>query len=160
MGIARGDAKVGRFGSRCRIGKFAVMRRTLDAASLRFVRRVHPSATLSTMNTDTPLSSPRRWLVSRHPGAQCWLARLGLEATVLAHLDPGQVSPGDEVYGTLPLHLAAAVCDRGARFFYLALDVPASLRGQEIDPETMAALGARLEEFIVRRADDPRAVVD
>ncbi len=83
-----------------------------------------------------------------------------MQATTIPHLDPARISRGDEVYGTLPLHLAAAVCARGARFFYLALDVPASLRGQEIDPEAMSALGARLEEFIVRRADDRRGAIN
>jgi len=93
--------------------------------------------------------SPRRWLVSRHPGAQLWLQHHGIVATTVHHLDPTLISPGDQVYGTLPLHLAAEVCARGARFFFLALDVPVSLRGQEIDMQTMIALGARLEEFIV-----------
>jgi len=104
--------------------------------------------------------SPRRWLVSRHPGAHRWLEQQGLQATTILHLDPAQVSRGDEVYGTLPLHLAAAVCARGARFFCLALDLPASLRGREIDPETMTALGARIEEFIVLRANGQAGVVD
>lgn len=96
--------------------------------------------------------SPRRWLVSRHPGARLWLERQGIQATTVSHLDAAMISPGDEVFGTLPLHLAATVCSRGARFFYLALDVPESLRGKEIDMETMVALGARLEEFIVLAA--------
>ena len=69
----------------------------------------------------------------------------------MAHLDLRLVASGDEVFGTLPIHLAAAVCEKGARFFHLALDVPESLRGQEIDLSTMETLGARLEEFVILR---------
>ena len=94
-----------------------------------------------------------RWLVTRHPGALVWLRQQGVEATALAHLDPARISPGDEIYGTLPLHLAAEVSVRGARFFYLAIDVPAELRGQELDAALMSRLGARLQEYRVLPAE-------
>lgn len=88
-----------------------------------------------------------RWFVTRHPGAKEWLRRQGIEARAVAHLDPEWVANGDEVYGTLPLHIAAAVCARGARFFHLALDITHELRGQELDAATMEAMGARLVEY-------------
>jgi CRISPR-associated protein Csx16 len=55
-------------------------------------------------------------LVTRHPGALEWLLARGLtEIEHVPHLDPARVEPGDVVVGTLPVHLAAAVCELGAR---------------------------------------------
>lgn len=96
--------------------------------------------------------APLRWLVSRHPGAEEFLRHTGqLFDRVVPHLDVALLKPGDTVIGTLPLHLAAAVCACGARFFHLALDVPAELRGKELDAQQLAACGARIEEFRIER---------
>lgn len=90
--------------------------------------------------------------VSRHPGAREWARRrdLAVDAWV-AHLDPEEVGAGDTVIGSLPLHLAARVCSRGARFLHLALDIPAEWRGRELDAGELEAAGARLEEYFVRK---------
>ncbi|MBB5015891.1 CRISPR-associated protein Csx16 [Rehaibacterium terrae] len=96
-----------------------------------------------------------RWLVSRHPGAIAWLRSRGIQANEVRHLDHEQVMPGDEVFGTLPLHVAAAVCSRGARVFCLTMDLPAELRGQELDLQTMERLNVRLEEFHIARLGEP-----
>ena len=94
-----------------------------------------------------------RYFISRHPGAQQWALTQGLGAvSVVAHLDPDQVCANDEVIGTLPVHLAAAVCERGATFFNLSLDIPAALRGRELSLEQLHACNARLERFQVQRA--------
>jgi len=70
------------------------------------------------------------WFISRHPGACDWAAQQGLHIhRQVAHLDPAEVEPGDTVIGTLPVHLAAAVCQRGARYLNLSLDLPAHARG-------------------------------
>lgn len=53
------------------------------------------------------------FFVSHHPGAIEWATQQRLAVDrFLAHLDPGQVSSSDTVIGTLPVHLAAKVCDR------------------------------------------------
>lgn len=91
------------------------------------------------------------WFVSRHPGALAWFSDQGIEVDrVVPHLLPDEVAAGDLVIGTLPVHLAAQVCDRGARYVYLAVDVPAELRGQELTASQMIELGATLEAFEVR----------
>lgn len=92
------------------------------------------------------------WFVSRHPGALDWAAGhgIGYERHV-AHLDPEEVSPGDTVIGSLPVHLAGEVCARGARYFNLSLDLPANLRGRELDAATLEECKARLEEYSVTR---------
>jgi len=95
--------------------------------------------------------APKVWLVTRHPGAREWARRRGIQADcVVEHLDVSQVRPGDTVIGTLPLHLAAAVCRAGARLFHLSIDVPPEQRGKELTADEMEAYGARLEEMFVQ----------
>lgn len=92
--------------------------------------------------------------VSRHPGALDWAAHMGIAYdSHVIHLDPQQVGAGDTVIGSLPVHLAAAVCARGARYLNLSLDLPASLRGIELDAATLADYAARREEYAVQRVD-------
>jgi len=101
-----------------------------------------------------PPEKGKVWFVTRHPGAREWAAQQGLHVDFFVeHLDPSQVSPGDTVIGTLPLHLAAAVCEAGARLLHLSMDVPPDRRGQELTAEEMAAFGARLEEMTVTRSE-------
>lgn len=91
--------------------------------------------------------------VTRHAGALEWAARRGIEAVAVEHLDVAAVGPGDLVMGTLPLHLAAAVCGRGARFLHLELDLPADARGRTLTADDMDRFGARLVEYRVERVE-------
>lgn len=92
------------------------------------------------------------YLISRHGGALEWLRRQGIEPDcVLTHLDGQAVTPGDLVIGTLPLHLACRVCEQGAAYWHLSLDVPTTWRGTELSAEQMEACRARLERFLVKR---------
>jgi CRISPR-associated protein Csx16 len=68
----------------------------------------------------------------------------------IAHLDPAQVQPGDTVIGALPVHLAAEVCRRGARYLHLSLDLLPQMRGRELSAEDLETCNARLEIFHVR----------
>ncbi len=88
------------------------------------------------------------WFVSRHPGALEWAARQGLQIDRFAtHLDPAQVQRGDTVVGSLPVNLAAMVCQRQARYLNLSVSLPAELRGKELSADQLERLGARLESF-------------
>lgn len=92
------------------------------------------------------------FFVTRHSGALIWAHQQGLVVDrVVAHLDPGEVAPGDCVIGSLPVNLAAEVCARGGRYLHLTLDLPARLRGQELDAEAMDRYGARIEEYCVEK---------
>lgn len=93
----------------------------------------------------------RTRFVTRHAGAQEWARRFGLDAEILAHLDPSDLEDGDVVMGTLPLHLVAEVCRRGGRYLHLVLELPPELRGISLSAEDMQRLGARLEEYRVER---------
>ena len=95
------------------------------------------------------------WFVTRHPGAVEWAARRGLAVDrPVAHLDIDEVKPGDTVIGILPVHLAAEVCARGARFYNLSLDVPPEARGRELSADDLERYGARLEGYTVHRLVD------
>lgn len=94
------------------------------------------------------------WLVTRHPGAVEWAIRQGIRWDKhVAHLDPCEIAAGDTVIGSLPINLAAEICNRGARYFNLSLNLPAHLRGRELDAATLAACDARLEEYIIKRVN-------
>ena len=94
------------------------------------------------------------YFVTRHAGALGWARRRGLDAQAIPHLDPTRIRAGDTVIGTLPVHLAAAVCARGARFLALEIVVPPDKRGVELTAEEMEAFGASLVPYEVRRLDD------
>lgn len=90
------------------------------------------------------------WFVSRHPGAIAWAAEQGLPVDRhVDHLDFAHVQLADTVIGTLPIHLAAEVCQRGARFFNLSLELPAHWRGRELSASELRQCNARLEAFQV-----------
>lgn len=93
------------------------------------------------------------WFVTRHPGAVEWARRQGLHIDrQVAHLDPANIARGDTVIGILPVNLAARVCERGARYFNLSLDLPADARGRELSADELERYCARLEAFEVRTA--------
>lgn len=90
--------------------------------------------------------------VTRHPGALDWARAKGIACDRhVIHLDPQEVGAGDTVIGSLPVHLAAEICARGARYLNLSLDLPAHLRGRELDAATLEECRARIEEFSVIR---------
>ena len=93
-----------------------------------------------------------KYFVSRHAGAHEWASRQGLDVQVVSHFDAECVEVGDVVIGTLPVQLACRVCDLGGKYFHLTLDLAAEDRGKEISADRMEELGARIEEFDIRRA--------
>jgi putative CRISPR-associated protein (TIGR02620 family) len=97
------------------------------------------------------------WFVTRHVGAVEWARRKGIVASdfhaederVVESINPENVARGDQVIGTLPVHLAADICGRGGRYFHITMTVPNERRGQELSPDDMEAFGANCREFIV-----------
>jgi CRISPR-associated protein Csx16 len=61
------------------------------------------------------------------------------------------IKNGDQVLGTLPVSIAAEICDKGARYFHLILDLPPELRGQELSAQDMKKAEAKLKEYEVRK---------
>ena len=96
--------------------------------------------------------------VTRHPGAAEWAADNGFQAaTQVEHLDVADIAAGDVVAGTLPVHLAAAVCEAGAAYWHLTLELPAHLRGVELTAAQMVEAGAHVERYTVCSGAVPEA---
>ena len=92
------------------------------------------------------------WFVSRHPGALEWAARQGIVYDrQAAHLDASQVAAGDKVIGSLPVHLAAEICARGAEYWNLSLDLKSVDRGRELSAHELQRSNARTERFVVHK---------
>jgi len=93
------------------------------------------------------------YLITRHPGALEWAARQQLVVDqFISHLDPGIVQRGDTVIGSLPVNLAAKVCEAGARYLHLSLEVTPELRGCELSANQMEQLSAHVQAFEIRAA--------
>lgn len=92
------------------------------------------------------------YFVTRHAGAKEWAALQGIVCDAcVSHLDPVLVKQGDVVIGTLPINLAAIVCEQGGRYLHLSLELPLEARGKELSPSDLQKYGAKLEEFVVGR---------
>lgn len=92
------------------------------------------------------------WFVSRHPGAIEWARRHGVAFDRQAHhLDLGMVAAGDRVLGSLPVNMAAELCDRGAEYWHLSLRLLPEDRGRELTADDLDTGGARLERYRVEK---------
>jgi len=134
----------------------------LDARALtdRITQMVHDFAGAHWPSKEqmTPRQTSRTLLVSRHPGARDWIRQQKLAFNrQVEHLDPAEVNPGDIVIGTFPLHMAAALCTRGARVVFLSIDLPPEWRGRELDAHQLAQCNPRLEEFHVQKLGEFQA---
>ena len=94
------------------------------------------------------------YFITRHPGAIDWAKQQGINVDrQIAHLDIHLIQPGDTVIGSLPVNLAAEVCNKGAAYIHLSLNVPEHWRGQELNAAQMAECRARLERYELKIAD-------
>lgn len=94
--------------------------------------------------------------VSRHAGAIEWIQQQTNWQIdeIVPHLDLMQVNAGDVVVGTLPVHLAAAVCEKGAKFYFLQMPQQFATRGSEYSTAEMTAAGASLVRFEVKKIEE------
>jgi CRISPR-associated protein Csx16 len=89
-------------------------------------------------------------LVSRHAGTLDWFAKKGLPVDIkVAHFDIDIISKGDTVVGVLPIQLVAKVCELGAYYFHLEMDVPIEYRGKELSSHQLDLFGAKLIGYTV-----------
>ena len=96
----------------------------------------------------------RTYFVSRHYGALDWFSQKGFTVDEhIRHLDPSVIEAGDIVIGILPIQLAAKVCEAGARYFHLEVEIPFELRGVELSSKDLDDYGAKLTEFKILKCD-------
>lgn len=104
------------------------------------------------MNMPIPSLVGTTWFVSRHAGAIEWAHRNEIHAhRWVSHVGTCEIAAGDTVIGSLPVHMAAAVCARGARYLHLVLDLPKELRGHELTSEQLTEVKARLQCYYLEK---------
>ena len=90
------------------------------------------------------------WFISRHQGAIDWIKQQDIQIDkFVAHLNIDDIQQGDTVIGTLPIHLAAKVCEKGAKFLFLTIDLPSEQRGKELSAEQLYQQNCRLVPYYV-----------
>lgn len=92
------------------------------------------------------------YFITRHLGALDWAKQNGVDFDVhLTHLnDDMPLKVGDVIIGTLPINIVAKINQLGVRYIHLSLEIPAGLRGVELNYEQLLQCKATLEEFEVR----------
>lgn len=91
------------------------------------------------------------WFVSRHQGAIEWIQQQGIQIDRFeSHLDVSLVQTGDVVIGTLPIHLAAQVCEKGATFYFLSVNVSREQRGTELTAKQISEQGGCLQSYLIQ----------
>ena len=92
------------------------------------------------------------WFVSRHPGAIEWVKLQNIQIDRFEnHLDTSLVQACDVVIGTLPIHLAAEVCQKGAKFYFLSINVTPEQRGTELTCKQLTEQQCSIQPFMVEK---------
>jgi len=100
------------------------------------------------------------YFVTRHPGAVPWAQQEGIAVDrQIDHLDIEDIHPGDTVIGSLPVNLAADVCDNQARYIHLILELPLEWRGKELNVEDMKRFGAKLHAYQVKKDSNVHEII-
>ena len=97
------------------------------------------------------------YIVSRHAGAVEWLLqKVSLPAVHLEHLQNSEdIGLGDTVVGTLPINQVDAICQNGACYLHIDVDIPLELRGKELSARQLSQLGAMLTAYeVTKRGSD------
>ena len=95
------------------------------------------------------------YFISRHQRAKDWAKQQGIEVDrVQSHLNMEDIQPEDTVIGTLPIHLVAELCKRGAYYYHLILNLPEHLRGKELSVADMQEAGANLKQYTAEKISE------
>ena len=92
------------------------------------------------------------WFISRHQGAIDWIAQQSINIDRFKqHLDINDIQADDIVIGTLPIHLAAQVCEKGAKFYFLSVNVTKEQRGKELTAKQLTEQYCSLQPFFIQK---------
>ncbi|MBS0212718.1 MAG: CRISPR-associated protein Csx16 [Proteobacteria bacterium] len=100
------------------------------------------------------------YLVTRHEGTCRWVEVMAEDDKLpfpidqaIEHLELDSLHKGDIVVGTLPIHVAAQLHERGVKFWALDIDTPPELRGSELGPAELHLCGARLTRYEIEKVE-------
>lgn len=92
------------------------------------------------------------WFVSRHLGAIDWIKQQSIAIDhFVEHLNVDKIQANDTVIGTLPIHLAAQVCEKGATFYFLSVNVTREQRGTELTTKQLNEQNCSLQPFFIQK---------
>ena len=97
----------------------------------------YPNVSVGVANPDRHRKSAKQptmttYFITRHSGAIAWATQQGICVDrQISHLDINDIQSGDTVIGSLPVNLAAEICQRGAAYIHMTLNVPEHWRGKE-----------------------------
>lgn len=92
------------------------------------------------------------WFVSRHQGAIDWMKTQPIEVDHwVSHLDVECIQTQDVVIGTLPLHMVAQICEKGAQFYCLSIHIQETQRGQELTATQLDQYACTLQPFFAKK---------
>ncbi len=93
----------------------------------------------------------KTYFVSRHQGAIDWIKSQKIEVDhFIEHLDIDMIQQDDIVIGTLPVHLAGQVCEKGAKFYFLSVNVTKEQRGKELNKNELVKQECKLQQFMIK----------
>ena len=87
-------------------------------------------------------------IVTRHEGLVKWLASRGIKGRVIVQVKPEDIV-GKDVYGNLPLHLAATT----RTISTVDMNLPFDKRGQDLSEEEMDKYNPILHTYQVREVN-------
>lgn len=92
------------------------------------------------------------WFISRHQGAIEWIKQQNIHIDRYEnHLeDLKEIQKGDIIIGALPINLAAKICAKGAKFYYLSITLSKEQRGQELSAEEMQKLNCQIKPYYIQ----------
>ena len=92
------------------------------------------------------------WFISRHQGAIDWIKQQPIQIDRFeSHLDVNLIQAEDTIIGTLPIHLAAEVRQKGAKFYFLSVNVRPEQRGTELSAQELIAQHCAIELFYIQK---------
>ena len=87
------------------------------------------------------------WFISRHEGAIEWVKQQNIQIDRFErHLNTSLVQTGDVV-----IHLAAEICQKGAKFYFLSVNVSREQRGTELTCDQLTEQQCSIQPFWIEK---------
>lgn len=90
---------------------------------------------------------PKCYLVSRHPATIDWIKEQTHIDQVVEHLNTEIIPQRDTDVRTLPVQLAAELCERSGKYLHFKLNFPKEMRGKELSYGTLQQCEVQSTEY-------------